>query len=251
MSVNRNSATTSHEAGRAPPLDDEMLDQEDTESETEEQTPDSGQHPRETMNDLKRQSRTQLMATPNEKLRAPHKPKMATPEKYEGGRSELRAFLTNIDLYCEYNKVPNDQEKILMASIHMKGKAASWMQPYVEDYLRNPATGGEKKETQTLFSSWTDFKDEIGRIFGEVDAENQAEKAITRLKQTKSVSTYTAKFKQLQSRIDWDDAALRTVFENSLKETIKDNLVHHDKPGDLHSLIELATQIDNQTPTTD
>ncbi|KAK1909012.1 hypothetical protein P3342_011089 [Pyrenophora teres f. teres] len=84
-----------------------MLDQEDTESETEEQTPDSGQHPRETMNDLKRQSRTQarqitalmetinqltaqLMATPNEKPRAPHKPKMATPEKYEGGRSELR-----------------------------------------------------------------------------------------------------------------------------------------------------------------
>ncbi|KAK1916415.1 hypothetical protein P3342_004234 [Pyrenophora teres f. teres] len=240
-----------------------MLDQEDTESETEEQTPDSGQHPRETMNDLKRQSRTQarqitalmetinqltaqLMATPNEKPRAPHKPKMATPEKYEGGRSELRAFLTNIDLYCEYNKVPNDQEKILMASIHIKGKAASWMQPYVKDYLRNPATGGEKKETQTLFSSWTDFKDEMGRIFGEVDAENQAEKAITRLKQTKSVSTYTAEFKQLQSRIDWDDAALRTVFENGLKETIKDNLVHHDKPGDLHSLIELATRIDNR-----
>ncbi|KAK1909011.1 hypothetical protein P3342_011088 [Pyrenophora teres f. teres] len=86
----------------------------------------------------------------------------------------------------------------------------------------------------------------MGRIFGEVDAENQAEKAITRLKQTKSVSTYTAEFKQLQSRIDWDDAALRTVFENGLKETIKDNLVHHDKPGDLHSLIELATRIDNR-----
>ncbi|KAK1912654.1 hypothetical protein P3342_004590 [Pyrenophora teres f. teres] len=120
------------------------------------------------------------------------------------------------------------------------------MQPYVEDYLRNPATGGEKKETQTLFSSWTDFKDEMGRIFGEVDAENQAEKAITRLKQTKLVSTYTAEFKQLQLRIDWDDAALRTVFENGLKETIKDNLVHHDKPGDLHSLIELATRIDNR-----
>ena len=263
MSANRNSATASYEAGRAPPLDDEMLDQEEPESETEEQTPDSGQHPRETMNDLKRQSRTQarqitalmetinqltaqLMATPNEKPRALPKPKMATPEKYEGGRSELRAFLTNIDLYCEFNEVPSEQEKILMASMHMKGKAASWMQPYVEDYLRNPTTGGEKKETQSLFASWNDFKEEMGRIFGEVDAENQAEKAITRLKQTKSVSAYTAEFKQLQSRIDWDDAALRTVFENGLKESIKDSLVHHDKPGDLHSLVELATRIDNR-----
>jgi len=257
MSVNRHSASTNPEPSQTRPLDDDMLDHEDTDSETE--TPPSA----ETVRDLRRQANAQarqmtammetinqltaqLMATPNERTRAPPKPKMATPEKYEGGRSELRAFLTNIDLYCEYNEVPNDQEKILMASIHMKGKAASWMQPYVEDYLCSPTTGGERKETQNLFVSWINFKDEMGRIFGEVDAENQAEKAITRLKQTKSVSAYTAEFKQLQSRIDWDDAALRTVFENGLKETIKDSLVHHDKPGDLHALIELATRIDNR-----
>jgi hypothetical protein len=52
-------------------------------------------------------------------------PKMATPEKYEGGRTELLSFLTNIDLFCLRNKVPNKQEKILTASIHIKGKAAN------------------------------------------------------------------------------------------------------------------------------
>jgi hypothetical protein len=36
------------------------------------------------------------------------------------------------------------------------------------------------------------------------------------------------------------------VFENGLKDTIKDGLVHHEKPEDLHSLIELATRIDNR-----
>ena len=66
---------------------------------------------------------SQLMATKNEK--PPKKPKMATPEKYDGSRTELRTFLTNVDLYCEYSEVPNEQEKILIASTHMKGKATS------------------------------------------------------------------------------------------------------------------------------
>ncbi|KAH7563016.1 reverse transcriptase [Bipolaris maydis] len=187
---------------------------------------------------------SQLMATPNEK--PIKKPKMATPDKYDGNREGLRTFLTTIELYCGYNEVPNDEEKILMANTHLKGKAASWMQPYVEDFLKDIDNKGTKDETRTLFSSWANFKEEMGRIFGEVDAESQAEKAISRLKQTKAVSAYTAEFKQLQARINWDDSALRTVYEAGLKENIKDELVHHDKPKDLYSLIELATRIDTR-----
>ncbi|KAH7562161.1 reverse transcriptase [Bipolaris maydis] len=187
---------------------------------------------------------SQLMATPNEK--PIKKPKMATPDKYDGNREGLRTFLTTIELYCGYNDVPNDEEKILIANTHLKGKAASWMQPYVEDFLKDIDNKGTKDETRTLFSSWANFKEEMGRIFGEVDAESQAEKAISRLRQTKAVSAYTAEFKQLQARINWDDSALRTVYEAGLKENIKDELVHYDKPKDLYSLIELATRIDTR-----
>jgi hypothetical protein len=128
----------------------------------------------------------------------------------------------------------------------MKDKAAIWMQPFVDDYLANFTTATMRQDTCRLFSSWSNFREEMRRMFGEVDAKDQAEKAITRLKQTKSVSAYTAEFKQLQSRIDWDDDALRTAFENGLKDTIKDALVHHDKPGDLQTLVEIATRIDNR-----
>ena len=69
-----------------------------------------------------------------------------------------------------------------MANTHMKGKAASWMQPYVEDFLADVPNKGTKDETRALFSSWANFKEELGRIFGEVDAESQVEKAISRLK---------------------------------------------------------------------
>ncbi|EMD58718.1 hypothetical protein COCSADRAFT_349027, partial [Bipolaris sorokiniana ND90Pr] len=64
-----------------------------------------------------------LMATPNEK--PIRKPKIATLDKYNRSRTKLRTFLTNIDLYCGYNDVPNDEEKILIANTYMKGKAAS------------------------------------------------------------------------------------------------------------------------------
>ena len=120
------------------------------------------------------------------------------------------------------------------------------MQPYVDDYLLDTEHRGTKAETQALFASQIEFKEEIGRIFREIDAKNQAEKKITRLRQLTSVSAYTAEFKQLQAKIDWDDAALRTVFETGLKEKVKDGLVHHDKPESLHALIELLTRIDNR-----
>ncbi|KAH7558668.1 reverse transcriptase [Bipolaris maydis] len=237
-----------------PAIDDEML----TPSDDEEETMDN---PRQMVHSLRRQAEiharqmaemqaminqltSQLMATPNEK--PIKKPKMATPDKYDGNREGLRTFLTTIELYCGYNDVPNDAEKILMANTHLKGKAASWMQPYVEDFLLDINNKGTKDETRTLFSSWANFKEEMGRIFGEVDAESQAEKAISRLRQTKAVSAYTAEFKQLQARINWDDSALRTVYEAGLKENIKDELVHYDKPRDLYSLIELATRIDTR-----
>ena len=264
-----------------PPEDDQMLDREDSdedsddESEPEPEVPVAGpsnvgttlsdaetltarSEARELRKQVAKQAKqlaslmdlveqlTAQVTAPDGNVTRTRKPKMATPEKYEGGRTELRAFLTNVDLYCAIHEVPNDQEKILMATLHMKGRAANWVQPYTEDYLRSPGTNGEKQDTQQLFASWNNFKDEMGRIFGEVDAESQAEKAITCLKQTKSVSAYTAEFKQLQAKIDWDDAALRTVFERGLKESVKDGLVHHPKPEDLQAMIELATRIDNR-----
>ena len=49
---------------------------------------------------------------------------MLSPEKYNGNRIELKAFLTNIDLYYIHYEVPDNQEKILTISIYIKGKAA-------------------------------------------------------------------------------------------------------------------------------
>jgi hypothetical protein len=58
-------------------------------------------------------------------LKTKQKPRITTPEKYNRGQTELRAFLTNIELYSSYYRNPPDQEKILTASMHIKGKATN------------------------------------------------------------------------------------------------------------------------------
>jgi hypothetical protein len=59
------------------------------------------------MQNMINQLTSQLMATLNKKP-VVKKPKIASPEKYDGSRSELRTFLTNVDLYYEFNEVPSD-----------------------------------------------------------------------------------------------------------------------------------------------
>lgn len=46
------------------------------------------------------------------------------------------------------------------------------MQPYVDNYLLDAEHQGTKAETRALFASQAEFKEEIGRIFREVDAKN-------------------------------------------------------------------------------
>ncbi|KAK7185299.1 hypothetical protein PSPO01_08816 [Paraphaeosphaeria sporulosa] len=82
-------------------------------------------------------------------------PKMQfkVPELFDGDKEKLKPFLTNMDLYCRYNKqtLATDQDKILAAGMHMTRRAAKWMQPLTDDYLKNENTitkyGTETKKT--------------------------------------------------------------------------------------------------------
>ena len=120
------------------------------------------------------------------------------------------------------------------------------MQPYIDNYLLNTKHRGTKAKTQALFASQIEFKEEIERIFKEVDAKNQAKKKITRLRQLTLVLAYTAEFKQLQAKINQNNAALCTVFKTGLKKKVKDRLIYYNKPKLLYALIKLLTCINNK-----
>jgi hypothetical protein len=63
--------------------------------------------------------------------------RLTSPEKYGGDKANLRSFLTNMEVYCSFyaGSFSNNQAKILAVNMHLKDKAAEWLQPYVADYL--------------------------------------------------------------------------------------------------------------------
>jgi hypothetical protein len=76
----------------------------------------------------------------------------------------------------------NDQAKILAINIHLKDKAAKWLQLYVADYL---GLGSNLRmytiDTQQILGLWDQFKTSITSVFGEVDKEQAAVRALKRL----------------------------------------------------------------------
>jgi hypothetical protein len=175
--------------------------------------------------------------------------KVPLPPRFDGSREDLKPFLTGMETYCRFNRqaFPNDQDKIIMAASDMKGKASVWIQPLVDDYMDNEDDrSGCRDDTKRVFKTWESFKREIRIVFGEVDEAKAAVRKLRNLKQTKSASEYTAEFKQIQSQLEWDDAALMEYYYEGLKDHVKDEIARNEWPGDLGKFIETAVRIDNR-----
>ncbi len=88
----------------------------------------------------------QLIATPNEQ-KPTKKPKIAASKKYNRSQKKLRTFLTNVNLYYEFNKVLTKQDKILIVSTYIKRKASNQIQLYVNNYLLDVKQNRTKNKT--------------------------------------------------------------------------------------------------------
>ena len=83
-------------------------------------------------------------------------------------------------------------------------------------------------------------------MFGDANAERRVEEKIRKLRQNKSAGQYTAEFRQLKEKINWNDAALRAQYYEGLKKNVKNELARIEWPDDLESLVKLAVKIDDR-----
>ena len=179
--------------------------------------------------------------------------KTKLPERYDGNRPGLKAFLTQIELYLGFNsdKFNSETEQVLYAVTLLEGAALSWIEPFVADYIthRN-ATGAvttnSDKTTIDLFLSWKGFREGISTVFGDIDPERTAERTIQNLRQRGSAATYTSEFQRYSGRTDWNDDALKAQYYRGLKDSVKDEIARSERPDSLHDMIELAIKIDNR-----
>jgi hypothetical protein len=69
---------------------------------------------------------------------------------------------------------------------------------------------------------------------------------LDKLVQTYSVAQYSSEFKRLSALVKWNDEALCHRFYRGLKESIKNQMTHYDRPKDLNELIKIALNADAQ-----
>ncbi|KAI1286159.1 hypothetical protein F5Y03DRAFT_154390 [Xylaria venustula] len=69
---------------------------------------------------------------------------------------------------------------------------------------------------------------------------------LLRLRQKKSTLRYSIQFKLISNKLNWDERVLIAVFENGLKDSVKDVICLRDRPATLEEYITMAVRIDNR-----
>ena len=116
----------------------------------------------------------------------------------------------------------------------------------MEDHLSNLSPNTREDETKLLFHTWGNFKIKINRMFGDIDEERTAERALGELRQKGATTAYSAEFQQLSFKTSWGDDALKAQFYKGLKDSVKDEMARAERPSTLQGMITMAIRIDNR-----
>lgn len=178
---------------------------------------------------------------PGEALKPPK------PEPFKGQAADVVPFLTRMKGYFRLfqNRLDTPTKKVLFTAPLIQGDAKDWWEPIMRDFLDNEEEM-QDQETQNIFTNWENFEKALKDNFGVVNEERQAAAELLALKQHKSCAAYSAKFRQLASKTEWDDEALMEIYYRGLKEEVKDELYLADRPEDLTKYITMAIKIDER-----
>jgi len=176
--------------------------------------------------------------------------KVHKAECFDGTRSKLRAFLTQMDMHIDVNNnvLRTQASRVIFVSTYLRDRAFEWFEPILREYY-NKARDNWGNITKEVFSDtdgYEKFRSHLNKTFGDVDATRTAERKLRHLRQTTSAVAYASEFQQITSHLDWDEEAYVAIFEDGLREEVKDELVRVDRPTDLSRMIELAVKIDNR-----
>lgn len=103
---------------------------------------------------------------------------------------------------------------------------------------------GSSDLTCKICDSFRVFADELGKVFGDPNAQQHAQDRLTRLEQTKSAAAYAAQFRQYSLRSGIKDEGLLQLFYQSLKKDVKDRLCAEDRPTTLNEYTTMTIRID-------
>jgi len=172
--------------------------------------------------------------------------KVPAPNAFTGERGKLRAFLTKLELYIEFNqtKFRSEMDKGLFTVSYLKDAAFNWVDLKLHEFL-DKTSKKRMNNKESIFGDYKKFKDELQRAFGVVDEKQAAERRLHILKMNKSAAKYAAEFQRIAALMDWDDDALVLQYYWGLNETIKDEIARMDRPEELQDMINIFININS------
>jgi len=163
-------------------------------------------------------------------------PKISLPDKFDGSRKDLRAFLNQVRLVIRMqpDRYPDDERQVGLLGSLLTGPASKWFAPLLE---RN----------SPLLGNFEAFVADLEATFGDTDRIRSAEGQLRNLRQgSRPVSQYASAFRLIAGDTNWNDDALMAQFRIGLNDDVKDLLLTIEDPVDLQQLITNAVRCDNR-----
>ena len=161
--------------------------------------------------------------------------KIPDPDKFDGKRDDLRAFLAQLRLkLVEPGAFRNEQAKLRYAVSRLKGIALEQIISYITP-------------TKIDFDTVDDLIDHLNASFDEPDRAASAARHLQTIKQgNKDFSTYFAEFRRYSQQVDWNQSAIRSALKNGLSIELENALITMDEPDDYNKFIQLLTKVDTK-----
>ena len=150
-------------------------------------------------------------------------PKIGEPAKFAGGVEKLPEFENQLEVYFYFREdnFPNDENKVVFASMLLTGSMLQAFTPIKDEYRRDPDNCSA--EAKRIMTDYLSFITQLRQNNGQHRLQEKAQKEIINLKQIGSARNYFFKFNQYILITGWDNDALYSGFytRKGLKVLVK------------------------------
>jgi Domain of unknown function (DUF4939) len=143
------------------------------------------------------------------------KPKQ--PDTFNGGTpQQLRTFIFQCKLFFNSSRedFAEDTDKINFAISYLRGPALDYFEPFINE--------PDPDDFYDFLFDWDKFVQKLANLFGSFSPEDDDEDAITAITfpHDGKATSYFIEFAKYQSRIKWDNRALRKVVKDAIPARI-------------------------------
>uniref|UniRef100_A0A8C5WE85 ribonuclease H n=1 Tax=Leptobrachium leishanense TaxID=445787 RepID=A0A8C5WE85_9ANUR len=170
---------------------------------------------------------------PNAEIHIPHIP---LPEKFDGGRSQFRRFITSCQIIFSLQPRVHDTDYTRIHTIIalLTGKPPCWAHHLI--YTEDP-----------ILLNWNAFLQAMEDLYDDPHKTSNAARTLSELQQGRNdVEDYITKFRHLALNSEWNEPALLAQFKTGMSDYLKNELARIEPPSSLNALMSFCVQMDRR-----